>query len=228
MLTRHFHLIPIALVYSEFYNNGEGGITVFQEAEDSSKVMIVDVTSKNNQEDGMYLTGTGITVNNAIIKNNGFVGLLIGGNNEITLAGDITSTNNYYGFATTSSAQGTVRVTGNLISNHNVNGVDTSTSNLLTIDVGGSNSGKSGKSGSGSLTACGNSLYDINNVDGSTFIGSDYTCDTTDGPAPDCKPCYPGCDEPSGTSKAMAQETMGSFIAGTHHKADEHAPLPVY
>ena len=105
--------------------------------------MIVDVTSKNNQEDGMYLTGTGITVNNANIKNNGFDGLVIGsnaGNNDITLAGDITSTNNYYGFATTSSAQGTVRVTGNLISNHNVNGVDTSTSNLLTIELGGSNS----------------------------------------------------------------------------------------
>ena len=80
--------------------------------------MIEDVAAKNNQEDGMYLTGTGITVNNANMRNNGDGGLVIGsnaGNNDITLAGDITATNNKFGFATTSSAQGTVRVTGNLI-----------------------------------------------------------------------------------------------------------------
>ena len=191
--------------------------------------MIVDVTSNNNQEDGMYLTGTGITVNNANIKNNGDDGLTIGPNvlNEITLAGDITSTNNIdRGFVTSSIAQGTVRVTGNLISNRNKYGVDSSFSHSLTIDVGGSNSGKSGKSGSGSLTACDNSLYDIDNFKGVTFIGSDFTCDTTDGPVPECQPCYPGCDEPSASgqnSQTIAQETMtmGISMTGTHHKAVE-------
>ena len=225
-------MIPIALVYSEFYNNGEAGIAVYQEAEDSSKVMIVDVTSKNNEEDGMYLTGTGITVNNANIKNNGDDGLVIGSleENEITLAGDITVTNNDdHGLVTFSSSKGTVSITGNVDLNRNGrNGLDSSFSDSLTIAVGSSNSGKSGKSGSGSLTACGNVLYDIDNVDGSTFIGSDYTCGKTDGPVPDCKPCYPGCDESSAsdTSQAMAQETMtmGSFMAGNHHKAVEPAP----
>ena len=195
--------------------------------------MIENVAATNNAY-GMYLTGTGITLNNANIKNN-YDGLAIGSSavNEVTLAGDITSTNNKYGFVTFTSTKGAVYITGNLDLNRNgVNGVDTSFSDSLTIVVGGSNSGKSGKSGSGSLTACGNGLYDIDNVDGSTFIGSDYTCDTTDGfPESDCKPCYPGCDEPSEeTSQTMAQETMamGSFMAGTHHKADEHEPLPAY
>ena len=173
--------------------------------------MIEDVTAKTNTAYGMYLTGTGITVNNANIKNN-IAGLVIGSNavNEITLAGDVTITNNEIAGIITagSSVQGTVHVTGNLDLNRNGEyGLATNAANL-TVAVGGSYSGKSGKSGSGSLTACGNSLYDIDNVDGSTFIGSDYTCDTTDGfPESVCKPCYPGCPspEPAGSSQIMAQ-----------------------
>ena len=201
-------LIVFSCVHSEFYNNYQG-LTAYQYNENDARVMIEDVTPKNNQYHGMYLTGTGITVNNANIKNNGFAGLAIGDNvfNEITLAGDITSTNNDYGFVTFLSTKGAVHVTGNLDLNRNgKNGLDSSGSDSLTIAVGSSNSGKSGKSGSGSLTACDNGQYDINNVDGVTFIGSDFTCDTTKGfPESDCKPCYPGCDEPSGTS--IAQET---------------------
>ena len=60
--------------------------------------MFEDVTVKNNVEQGVYLTGTGITLNNADIKNNRY-GLEIGPNfiNDITLAGDISVTNNEYG-----------------------------------------------------------------------------------------------------------------------------------
>jgi hypothetical protein len=181
----------------------------------------------------MYLTGTGITVNNANIGNNEY-GLRIGDNapnNEITLDGDVSITNSYYGFAT-ASAVGTVYVTGNLNSKHNVYGVATYAPEF-TLVVGGSYSKKSGKSGSGSLTACGNSLYDIDNAGGSitssggpsTFVGSDYTCDTTDGTdLPVCKPCYPGCDESSAseTSQAMAHdETMATFMTGN----DSPGPL---
>ena len=163
--------------------------------------MIEDVTAKNNQYIGMFLIGTGITVNNAIIKNN-LNGLAISSNaqnGEITLAGDITVTNNNHGFDTTTSAQGTVYVTGDFNLNRNEEvGLEASSPDL-TIAVGGSYSGKSGKSvGSGSLTACDNGLYDIFNSGGSNFEGTDYTCDTTDGPGtPKCEPCHPGCSESS-------------------------------
>jgi hypothetical protein len=208
MLTRHLHLVPTALIYSEFYNN-IGGLGVFQyNDDDDAKVMIEDVTAKNN-EGGMYLTGTGITVENAISRNN-FGGLGIGSDveNEITLDGDITVTNNKFGFVVVPASQGTVRVTGELISNHNVYGVATYAPEF-TLVVGGSYSGKSGKSGSGSLTACDNSLYDIENNGPSTFEGGDYTCDTTDGTdLPVCKPCHPGCPSPSASESAEFSETQ--------------------
>jgi hypothetical protein len=181
------------------YNNYQGLYAFQLNDENNSKVMIEDVISKNIEEYGMYLTGTGITVNNANIRDNDVAGLVIGNNieNEITLAGDVSITNNVYGFAVVPAAQGTVRVTGNLISNHNEYGVAAFSSESFTLAVGGSNSGKAGKSGSGSLTACDNTL-DIYGP--STFEGSDYTCDNDktfgDG-VPDCKPCYPGCPSPS-------------------------------
>ena len=162
--------------------------------------MIEDVAAKSNEYLGMYLTGTGITVNNAIMRNN-YYGLGIASNaenNDITLAGDITATNNEYRFDTSSSAKGTVYVTGDFNLNRNEEvGLEASSPDL-TIAVGGSYSGKSGKSvGSGSLTACDNGLYDIFNFGGSTFEGSDYTCGTTEGAGvPECKPCYPGCSSP--------------------------------
>jgi len=201
------------------YNNYQGLYAFQLNDENNSKVMIEDVISKNIEEYGMYLTGTGITVNNANIRDNDVAGLVIGNNieNEITLAGDVSITNNVYGFAVVPAAQGTVRVTGNLISNHNEYGVAAFSSESFTLAVGGSNSGKAGKSGSGSLTACDNTL-DIYNAGPSTFEGSDYTCDTTDGTdLPVCKPCYPGCDESSAseTSQAMAHdETMATFMTG--------------
>ena len=187
-------LIPIALVYSELYNNNDG-LAVFQENEKDNKVVIKDVTVNNNEDDGIYLTGTGITVENANIKNNE-LGFNIGGvaeNNEITLAGDIFITNNGIGFYTDPEfkPQGTVYVTGNLNSNRNKIGLLGASENF-TLAVGGSYLGKSGKSGSGSLTACDNTV-DIDNFGGITFEGSDYTCETKVGTnLPECKPC-PGC-----------------------------------
>ena len=199
---KHRSLILIA-AYSKFYNNYDG-LSTFQLNKNNAKVVIEDVIAKNNEFEGMYLTGTGITVNNANIKNN-LNGLVIGGvaeNNEITLAGDITVTNNKYGFDTTARAQGTVYVTGDFNLNRNEEVGLEARSPDLTIAVGGSYSGKSGKSGSGSLTACDNGQYDIVNDGGtggpSTFEGSDYTCETTDGPGiPKCEPCHPGCSESS-------------------------------
>ena len=174
--------------------------------------MIEDATAKNNQDTGIYLTGTGITVENTYIKNSEY-GLAIGENNEITLDGDITVTNNKYGARAPSDAQGTVYVTGDFNLNRNVVGL-LPLSDKFTIAVGGSYSGKSGKSGSGSLTACDNNGYDIDNDVGANFEGSDYTCGTTNGPVPECKPCHPGCDESSAseTSQAMAQDTMATFM----------------
>ena len=178
----------------------------------------------------MIIAGTSITVNNVNMRNNGEAGLSIGNEyfndqyvNEITLAGDISLTNNFWGFTTSNafgeSIQGTVRVTGNLISNRNKYGVvPLNPPGGLTIAVGGSYSGKSGKSvGSGSLTACDNYGLDIGNRGGSfTFVGSDYTCDTTDGPVPDCKPCYPGCsssDSEDGSGRTLGL-TLSDFVAG--------------
>ncbi len=213
------------------YNNNQG-LTVFQfNNETDAKVMIQDVTVNNNEVDGMYLTGTGITVNNANIKNNAGSGLLIGFNaeNEITLAGDVTVTNSKYGFATTSTAQGAVYVTGNLISNRNVYGVATFSQDL-TVAVGGSYSGKSGKSGSGSITACDNGQYDIANVGPSTFEGTDYTCDMTKTfgtDLPVCKPCHPGCDESSDHSDDGSGRSLGlgDFVAGEDSLDREEYPM---
>ena len=71
-------MILYALVYSEIYNNGEFGLVAFQ-LEDNSKIMIEDVTAKNNAY-GIGLTGTGITVKNANMRNNNLYGLEIGDN----------------------------------------------------------------------------------------------------------------------------------------------------
>ena len=213
-------MIPIALVYSEFYNNFDGLKAYQLNNDDSSKVMIEDVISKNNRREGMYLTGTGITVNNANMRNNP-EGLKIGplAENEISLAGDVSVTNSEQGILTRplKTTQGTVYVTGNLISNRNVVGLALGLGGNLTIAVGGSYSGKSGKSGSGSLTACGNNDLDIGNAGGSTFVGSDYTCDTTDGnDLPVCKPCHPGCPSPSPSDSVEFSKTqqMASLMAG--------------
>ncbi len=166
----------------------------------------------------MYLTGIGITVNNANIKNNNNAGLVIGNiaeNNKITFDGDITVTNNGIGFAVNPSAQGTAYVTGNLNSNLNrAFGVGTF-SEEFTLVVGGSYSGKSGKSGgSGSLTACDNNSLDIFNFkEETTFEGTDYTCDTNPGLVPKCKPCHPGCPSPEPDESSSETQQMASVMA---------------
>ena len=199
------------------------GISVFQatEEDDNNKFIIEDVTSKNNKLIGMSLTGTGITVENAYIKNNE-VGLYTVNYlvmTEVTFAGHITSTNNKYGLLNQGPSM--VHVTGNLNLNRNEDGLAANLPTSLTIAVGGSYSGKSGKSGSGSLTACDNSQYDIHiyplAFGGVTFEGSDYTCVTTDGPdVPDCKPCYPGCTSSSDHSDDGSGRSLGlgDFVAG--------------
>ena len=222
-------MVPTALIYSEFYNN-RGGLGVIQYNEADAKVMIEDVTAKNNALSGMYLSGTGITVNNANIRDNDVAGLVIGNNieNEITLAGDVSITNNVNGFLTLPAAQGTVRVTGNLISNRNVVGLLPLSDNF-TIAVGGSYSGKSGKNGSGSLTACDNGQYDIYNFGGSTFEGSDYTCDTKAGTdLPVCKPCHPGCPSPE-PDESSFQILSAAFEINELDFADhmDHGEIPV-
>ncbi len=151
-------------------------------------------------------------------------GLLIGPNpkigpvaeNEITLSGDISITNHFVG-VDVFGAKSTVRVTGNLISNHNRFGILAKSADL-TIALGGSNSGKSGKSGgSGSITACGNTEYDIINLyPAIPDEGSDYTCGEIVGfPESVCKPCYPGCPSPSPSESAQFSETqqIASYMA---------------
>ena len=73
-LTIHFHLIPIALVDSETYDNYDG-LDAIQNENDSSKIVIQDVISKNNKSNGISFSGTGITVKNANSRNNGKAGL---------------------------------------------------------------------------------------------------------------------------------------------------------
>ena len=102
-----------------------------------------------------------------------------------------------------------MHVTGDFNLNRNDEvGLEASSADL-TIAVGGSYSGKSGKSGSGSLTACDNGQYDIFNAGGSTFEGSDYTCDTAVPPGADlpvCKPCHPGCPSPEPNESSQEQQ----------------------
>ncbi len=77
-----------------------------------------------NDAFGLYLTGSGITVNNADIKNCEILGLFIprvfGFVNQVTLAGDISVTNSGDGFVSGGQQlTAYVNVTGNLNSNHN-------------------------------------------------------------------------------------------------------------
>ena len=85
------------------------------------------------------------------------------------------------------------------------------------LALGGSNSGKSGKSGgSGSITACGNTKYDIINLYPTiSDEGSDYTCGKTFGFFPEsvCKPCYPGCPSPSPSESAQFSDSETQQIA---------------
>src|SRR6056300_897195 len=126
-MLNNFIWFPFLTIVSEFYNNYEGFIAHQYKAEDSAQVIIQDVTSISNLYYGVYLTGTGITVRNAKVKNSES-GLVIGSNfisraNNVTLAGDISITNNGVGLTTnTFPNQRSVRVTGDL--------------NILRNDVG--------------------------------------------------------------------------------------------
>jgi hypothetical protein len=94
----------------------------------------------------------------------------------------------------------------------------------------GSYSGKSGKSGSsGSLTACDNNV-DIVNTGGSTFDGSDYTCDTsfnnsTGADLPKCRPCHPGC--PSASKTSTRTRSLRDIVAKNQAEMDMEILYPM-
>jgi len=181
--------------------------------EDDAKVMIEDVTANNNAYLGMFFAGTGITVKNVNIKNTDGPGIMAGQYfvNKITLDGDVSITNSKSGFFADGLDQSTVHVTGDINLNRNEVGLSITPYSNLTIAVGGSYSGKSGKSGSGSLTACDNGVWDIENDGPSTFEGSDYTCERTAGTdLPVCKPCHPGCPSPSPSESAESSSHIMS------------------
>jgi hypothetical protein len=186
---------------------------VFQLNNGGAAVHIEDVKAMNNGF-GIGASGTGVTIRNADAPNNVFAGLDIFRTNgyddqltDITLDGQVTLNNNVdYGLFVGFGAVGTLKVSGNLITNSNTyDGVFLSGNDDTDVNVtlgDGSSSGKSGKtSSSGSITSCNNGQTvddggDIINFGNSTFEGTDYTCDTTfgTGDLPICTPCYPNCD----------------------------------
>jgi len=203
LANKHFFPIPNARVCSEFYNNYNGAFV--QNYMENSKVFIEDVIVNNNPYQGMTLIGTGITVENAKIKNNGF-GLVFAADsdftdiaNEITLDGDIFITGNTFAGLDGGSGQGTVYFTGNVNSIRNEVG-------LFFSRSGGADYTFKVES-SGSLTACDNWKADIVNLGDSTFEGSGYTCTKNfnktviglvGGELPKCEPCHPGCASATG------------------------------
>ena len=116
---------------------------------------------------------------------------------------------------------GTVRITGELITDRNVYyGVEMAYGTNISIVLdNGSSSGKSNKGSSGSLTACDNGKYDIYNEGDGSFEGTDYTCNSTLGNQdllPVCKSC-PKC----------SHSLQSTEIAGVSISAGS-LNLPVY
>ena len=197
--------------YSSFYNNGQYGLSVFQLVNNGgAAVHIEDVKAMNNGFAGIGASGTGVTIRNADAPNNPDAGLEIFRTNgyddqltDITLDGQVTLNNNVYnGLSAGFGVVGTLKVSGNLVTNLNTyDGLfflsgDTTAVSVVLGD--GSSSGKSGKtSSSGSITSCNNGQtvigFDIRNFGSSTFEGTDYTCTNTEGTGdlPVCTPCYP-------------------------------------
>ena len=207
----YFLLIGCVLYfYSNFFSNNEGLRIHQQNEEGGVEVLIEDVVSNNNNVEGIFVSGTGFTIRNVESSNNGF-GLIVAGyptyppvenpRTEITLDGKVSLNNNGCCGLQVSSMfelppRGTVRITGELITDRNkYTGVDMIyDTNINIVLANGSSSGKSNKSSSGSLTACGNGEYDIVNQGDGSFGGSDYTCNSisTSNNLPVCNSC-PKC-----------------------------------
>lgn len=196
------------VVRTNTYNNGRGGLGVFQGNDDDTKVLIEDVTSKNNGNAGMQLTGTGITVRNVEVTYSGAggrAGISIRDDaqtnafTEINFEGTILSHSNVNSGVdisdkdTTKPVNGTVSISANLKTyNNGLNGLGIESGSLLDVMV----------EKGGSITACnngGNTAIPDDRADifnnGTGTIGGlpKYVCDSTGGigDLPDCKPCPP-------------------------------------
>ena len=205
--------------HSNAHNNGGTGFLAFQLDKEDGEILLEDVTSKNNLNNGMQLSGTGVTVRNAEVSGND-AGIIIVGFlpfptrplTGISLEGQISSYNNYGSGVVISNfigvANGTVDISANLNMYLNgLSGFETSTfpdvisgSSDTLVDV-------TLESG-GSIAACNNGgntneadaradPADILNNGNSTFTGlglGRYTCDSVNGTGvlPECKPC-PAC-----------------------------------
>ena len=200
-------------------------------------VHIEDVKAMNNGRSGIMVSGTNITIRNADASNNAFAGINgVAGLEifrastvqltDITLEGQVSLNNNgnneltfAAGLYASFGAVGTVKVTGNLVTNDNKSdGVFLSgrfNTNVSVILGDGSSKGKSGKtSSSGSITSCNNGqtvdeFGDIRNFGEGTFEGNDYTCTNTGGTGdlPECTPCYQNCPKDDVASDFMPAET---------------------
>ena len=58
----HFH--------SNAHTNGGTGILAFQQDKEDGEILLEDVTSKNNLNNGIQLSGTGVTLRNAEVSGN--------------------------------------------------------------------------------------------------------------------------------------------------------------
>ena len=179
--------------------------------EGGAKVLVKDVVSKNN-ELGIQISGTGITLLNVKASNNDGAGIEIVGyptvpsvpypRTDVTFEGIVSLNNNEaYGILVVNSdvtANGTIHVTGDLNTDRNgMAGVVMVNNTAVSIVLGEASSfGKSSKGSSGSLTSCGNGEDDIVNNGKGVFEGSDYTCGESftenNAQLPQCKPC-PDC-----------------------------------
>ena len=206
-------LLTTLYIYSNIYNN-KAGLAIYQKNEEGgAKVLVKDVVSKNNER-GIQVSGTGITLLNVKASNNALQGLVIVGyptvpsvpypRTDVTFEGIVSLNNNEaYGILVVNSdvtVNGTIHVTGDLNTDRNgMAGVYMRNNTSVSIVLGEASSfGKSSKGSSGSLTSCGNGdgEDDIVNNGKGVFEGSDYTCGDSftenNAQLPQCKPC-PDC-----------------------------------
>jgi hypothetical protein len=186
--------------------------------EGGAKVLVKDVVSKNN-ELGIQISGTGITLLNVKASNNDGAGIEIVGyptvpsvpypRTDVTFEGIVSlNNNNFFGIDVENNVvenadvtvNGTIHVTGDLNTDRNGKvGVYMRNNTSVSIVLGEASSfGKSSKGSSGSLTSCGtvDGEDDILNNGKGVFEGSDYTCGDSftenNAQLPQCKPC-PDC-----------------------------------
>ena len=198
------------VVRTNTYNNGRGGLGVFQGNDDDTKVLIEDVTSKNNGNAGMQLEGTGITVRNVEVSGaGGRAGISVRddeGTNaftEVNFEGTILLHNNDFSGLDISNrdpakaVNGAVSISANLktyLNGLNGIGIESDSNSIVDIIL----------EKGGSITACNNGgntdipddRADIFNNGNGTIDGlglGRYICDSIGGigDLPDCKPCPP-------------------------------------